>query len=90
MAPSVRIDEQTKSRLEQLQAEIRSRTGTQVTEEELLSRLVERAFESKADLVDSFRDSSIPLSESDKAAFNEGMISSEASTTEDDVDDVIY
>jgi len=55
MATSVKMDDDTKSRIERLQAEIRLETGTRVTQQEILARLVERAIESKADLIDSFR-----------------------------------
>ncbi|MDZ7745709.1 MAG: type II toxin-antitoxin system VapC family toxin [Halobacteriales archaeon] len=56
MATSVKMDEETKSRLKQLQSEIELKTGTNVTQQEILERIVEQAIDSKADLVDSFRD----------------------------------
>ena len=90
MGTSVRMDDDTKSRLERLQAEIRLKTGTRVTQQEVLARLVERAIESKADLVDSFREERVPLTESDREAFHDGMVSSGVTTTEDDIDDVLY
>jgi hypothetical protein len=90
MATSVKMDDDTKSRLERLQAEIRLQTGARVTQQEILARLVERAIESKADLVDSFRENCVPLSESERGAFHEGMVSSGVTTTEDDIDDVLY
>ncbi|MDB2244987.1 hypothetical protein PM076_01035 [Halorubrum ezzemoulense] len=40
MATAVKVDEDAKSRLEELQAEIRLRTGKRVTQQELLSRLI--------------------------------------------------
>ncbi|WP_188424620.1 hypothetical protein [Haloferax sulfurifontis] len=52
MATSVKIDDETKSRLERLQTEIRLKTGKRVTQQEILARLVENAVESKADLID--------------------------------------
>ncbi|MFB6131056.1 MAG: hypothetical protein ABEJ28_09575 [Salinigranum sp.] len=90
MATSVKMDEHTKSRLERLQAEIRLETGRQVTQQEVLERLIERAIESKADLIDSFRDERVPRDASDREAFHRGMVSSGVETSEDDVDDVLY
>ncbi|WP_199723033.1 hypothetical protein [Halobellus sp. Atlit-38R] len=90
MATSVKMDDDTKSRLERLQAEIRLKTGERVTQQEILSRLVERAIESKADLVDSFREQRVPVSETDREAFHDEMVSSGTSTGEDDIDDVLY
>jgi hypothetical protein len=80
----------TKSRLERLQAEIRLQTGTRVTQQEILSRLIERAVESKADLVDSFREERVPLADAEREAFHEGMVSSGVTTSEEDIDDVLY
>jgi hypothetical protein len=90
MVTSVKMDDDTKSRLERLQAEIRLKTGERVTQQEILSRLVERAIESKAALVDSFREERVPVSETDREAFHDEMVSSGTSTGEDDIDDVLY
>ena len=90
MATSVKMDDDTKSRIERLQAEIRLETGTRVTQQEILARLVERAIESKADLIDSFRDQRVPLADSDRETFHDEMVSSGVTTTEDDIDDVLY
>ena len=90
MATAVKMDEETKSLLEELQAEIKLKTGTKVTQQELLSQLVESAIESRAEFIDSFRDGGTALSEAELARFNEGQISSGVETTEDDIDDVLY
>jgi hypothetical protein len=90
MATSVKMDDRTKDRLERLQAEIRLQTGRKVTQQEILTRLVERAIESKADLIDSFRESPFPLSDAEREQFHDGMGSSGVETTEDDIDDIIY
>lgn len=90
MATSVKMDDETKSRLERLQAEIRLKTGNRVTQQEILARLVEDAIESKSDLIDSFREERVPVSETDREAFHDCMISSGTSTSEDDIDDVLY
>jgi len=90
MATSVKMDEETKSEIEELQAEIRLETGRKVTQQELLARLVDRAVESRADLVDSFRDEFSGLSEEEREAFHEGTVASGVRTTEDDIDDVLY
>jgi Predicted nucleic acid-binding protein, contains PIN domain len=72
MPTAVKVDGDAKSRLEELQAEIRLRTGTTVTQQELLSRLIDDAYASRATLVDSFRDSTVPLSEAEKTAMRGG------------------
>lgn len=90
MATAVKMDEETKSHLEELQAEIRLQTGTKVTQQKILERLVEDAYESKSAFVDSFRSTTVPLSEEEKESMREGRFSSGVQTDEDDVDDVLY
>lgn len=90
MATAVKVDENAKSRLEELQAEIRLRTGNKVTQQELLSRLIDDAYESRADVIDSFRESSVPLSDAEKEAMHRGRISSGVETDEDDIDEILY
>ena len=90
MTTAVKIDEETKSVLEELQAEIKLKTGTKVTQQELLAQLVASAVESRTEFIDSFRDGSPALSDAEIAAFNEGQISSGVETTEDDIDDILY
>lgn len=90
MATAVKVDEDTKSRLEELQAEIRLRAGRSVTQKELLERLIDDAYESRAEVIDSFRESTVPLTEAEKAAMQEGRISSGVETDEDDIDDILY
>lgn len=90
MATAVKVDEDAKSRLEELQAEIRLRTGEKVTQQELLSRLIDDAYESREEVIDSFRGSRVPLSAEQKAAMRRGRVSSGVETDEADVDDVLY
>jgi len=90
MATAVKMDEEAKSRLEELQAEIKLRTGKKMTQQEILSCLLEDAYESKSDFVDSFRETKVPLSEEDREAFHSGMFSSGVETDEEDVDDILY
>jgi hypothetical protein len=90
MATSVKMDEETKSRLERLQAEIRLKTGKRVTQQEILERLVNDATESKAEVIDSFRESRVPIDDDAREAFHEGTVASGQETTEDDIDDIIY
>ncbi|GKZ12646.1 hypothetical protein [Haladaptatus sp. T7] len=90
MATSVKMDDDTKSRLERLQAEIRLKTGRKVTQQEILARLVENAIESKTDLVDSFREKRVPISQTERETFHGGMVSSGTTTSEEDIDDVLY
>jgi hypothetical protein len=90
MTTSVKMDDETKSRLERLQAEITLKTGERVTQQEILARLVDHAFESKTELVDSFRPERVPVSESEREAFHEGMVASGVETSEEDIDDILY
>lgn len=90
MSTAVKVDEDAKSRLEELQAEIRLRTGEKVTQQELLSRLIDDAYESRDEVIDSFRDGAVPLSDEQKAAMRRGRISSGVETDEDDVDEILY
>ncbi|WP_311172573.1 hypothetical protein [Halobellus ordinarius] len=90
MATAVKVDEAAKSRLEELQAEIRLRTGEKVTQQELLTRLIDDAYESREAVIDSFRASTVPLSAAEKEAMREGRISSGVETDEADVDEILY
>lgn len=90
MATAVKMDEEAKSRLEELQAEIKLRTGEKVTQQEILSRLLEDAHESKSEFVDSFREKTVPLSDEERAAFHNGTFSSGVETDEEDIDDILY
>lgn len=90
MATAVKVDEDAKSRLEELQAEIRLRTGEKVTQQELLTRLIDEAFESREDVIDSFRESAVPLSEAEKEAMDRGRVGSGVETDESDIDEILY
>lgn len=90
MAQAVKVDEDAKSRLEELQAEIRLRTGQSVTQQELLSRLIDDAYDSRDDVVDSFRGSTVPLSDEEAEAMRRGRFESGVETSEEDVDETLY
>lgn len=90
MATAVKVGEDAKSKLEELQAEIRLRTGTNVTQQALLSRLIDDAYESRDDVIDSFRETTVPLSDDEKTLMRRGQFSSGVETDEGDVDDVLY
>jgi len=82
--------EDAKSRLEELQAEIRLQTGRNVTQQELLTRLIDDAYESRDEVIDSFRDSRVPLAAEAKAAMRQNRFHSGVETDEQDIDDVLY
>jgi hypothetical protein len=90
MPTAVKVDNDARSRLEEFQAEIRLRTGTTVTQQELLSRLIDDAYASRAELIDSFRESAVPLTEEAQATMRGGRISSGVETDEDDIDEILY
>jgi hypothetical protein len=90
MSKAVKVDEDAKSRLEELQAEIRLRTGESVTQQELLSRLIDDAYEDRDEVVASFGASGQSLSGDEVASFFEASFSSGVETEEDDIDDILY
>ncbi|WP_058366420.1 hypothetical protein [Haloparvum sedimenti] len=90
MSTSVKMDESTKSRLEELQAEIRLEAGVRVTQQELLARIVGEAYDSRAELIDSFRESEPDASVAEREAFHDGQIASGTTTRESDIDEELY
>ncbi|RQG92239.1 hypothetical protein [Natrarchaeobius chitinivorans] len=90
MATAVKVDENAKSRLEELQAEIRIQTGSSVTQQELLTRLIDDAYESREAVIDSFRESRVPLSDGEKETMQRGRFSSGVETGEEDIDEILY
>ncbi|AGB17209.1 hypothetical protein Halru_2631 [Halovivax ruber XH-70] len=90
MSTSVKVTDETKSRLEELQAEIRLETGRTVTQQELLERIVTSTHTSKSELVEAFRDEFEGLSEQQIERWLSGTINSGVETREDDIDDIVY
>jgi hypothetical protein len=90
MPTAVQVDEDAKSRLEELQAEIRLRTGKHVPQQELLTQLIDDAYESHDAVIDMFRESTVPLSAEQKKAMRQGRFSSGVETGEEDIDDILY
>jgi hypothetical protein len=90
MATAVKMDADAKSKLEELQAEIKLKTGKKVTQQEILTQLIESAIESRSEFVDSFRDAETALTEEEIRRFNEGQISSGLETDEEDIDEILY
>lgn len=90
MPTAVKVDEEAKAHLEELQAEIRLQTGRSVTQQELLSRLIDDAYNSRSDVIDSFRETTVPLSTAEKAVMMDGRFSSGTETDEEDIDEILY
>lgn len=90
MSEEVTVDEDAKSRLEELQDEIRAGTGQPVTQQEILGQLIDDAYENTDEIVDSFRESTVPLSKAEKEAMSRGRFSSGVETDEGDVDEILY
>lgn len=90
MAKAVKLDADAKSRLEELQAEIRLRTGESVTQQELLTRIIDDAYATRDELIDSFREEGDTLSEEEVATFFEAEFDSGVETDDKDIDDILY
>lgn len=98
MSSSIDISDQTKSRLETLQAEIRETTGRDVSKQEIVDRVVEREFESREAVIESFREERSAFSDemddspSDEEieAFLSGTSDWGFETTEAEIDEVLY
>jgi hypothetical protein len=90
MTTAVKVDDEAKSRLEELQAEIRLKTGKNVTQQELLSRLIDDMYASRDEFIDSFRDATVPLTDREKGVLENARISSGVQTDEEDIDDILY
>lgn len=84
------MDERTKDRLERLQAEIKLETGRKVTQQELLKRLLDSAYESRSEFVDSFRDEWDGLSDDETDRLLSGTVDSGNPVEEDEIDDALY
>lgn len=92
MATSVKMHERTKSRLEELQALVKLRTGRKVSQQELLDRLVDRAYESREELVESFEtdDGWEGLPEEEIEQWLSGTSASGSPLDEEDIDEILY
>ncbi|MFB1064485.1 hypothetical protein [Natrinema sp. H-ect4] len=90
MSASIKVTDTSKSRLEELQAEIRLETGRNVTQQELLDRIIATTYESKDELLDSFRDDFEPVSDDEIEAWLSGSSDWEVETTESEIDEVLY
>ncbi|QCW01750.1 hypothetical protein [Natrinema pallidum] len=90
MSTSVKVTDRTKSHLEELQAEIRLETGRKVTQQELLERIITETYESKDELIDSFRDDFEPLSDDEIEQWLSGSSDWGVETNEDGIDAVLY
>lgn len=103
MATSVPVDEATKARLERLQSEIERETGRSVSQRALLTRMIEREYESRDALVDEFRDDGGDHVEEDEFDDEwEGLSDEEierwlsgtsdwgTETTEAEIDEILY
>lgn len=90
MATAVRMDAETKDRLEELQALIKLETGRKVTQQELLQRLVEHGLSDQEEIVDAFRTPRLPLSGDEVEALLSGASDWGVETTEEEIDEVLY
>lgn len=59
-----------------------------MTQQALLIRLIDDAYDSREAVIDSFRESTVPFTDEEKTAMQTGRISSGVETDESDVDDI--
>lgn len=90
MSTSIEVTPRTKDRLEELVAEIRTETGRPVREREVLERIVAESDDSRAALIDSFREEFEPASEEEIEEWLSGSSDWGFETTEEEIDDVLY
>ncbi|MFW6153452.1 MAG: hypothetical protein ACOC42_03745 [Halobacteriota archaeon] len=90
MPTAVKVDEDAKAYLEELQAEIRLRTGERVTQQALLSWLIEDAIASKEEVIDAFRRESVPLTDDEIEVMLSYRFASGSSIDEADIDELLY
>lgn len=86
-APAVLTMRDAKARLGELQAESRLRTGQTVTQQDLLTRLIDDASESRDAVIDSVRETTVPLSDADTEAMRRDRFRSGVGT---DIADILY
>jgi len=87
---AVKVDDEAKAHLEELQAQIRLEAGQKVTQQELLSRIIDDAYDDREEVIDSFNESTVPASEAEIGAFLDGTFDSGVETDEADIDDILY
>jgi hypothetical protein len=90
MTTPVGVDDAAKSQLEELQAEIQLRTGESVTQQELLTRIIDDAYATRDELINSFEEEEETLSKEEVATFFEAEFDSDVETDESDIDDILY
>ena len=84
------MDEETRSRLEELQAQIELETGRKVTQQELLRRLVDDAYTSTSELIESFRETDVSLSDAEIEEFLSGTTAGGDPVDEENIDHALY
>ena len=90
MSVSVKVSEQAKYQLEELQAEIKRETGQEVTRKEIVDRIIERVYDSRAEFIELFRDEFDGLSEEEIDVWLSGTTPSGDPVDEDDIDLTLY
>lgn len=90
VATTVKMDAETKSRLERLQALIKLETGRKVTQQELLELLVEEGLAGKEALIDRLRDDREGLSAEEADRWLSWTFSEGEPVDEDGIDRVVY
>jgi hypothetical protein len=55
----------------------------------VLTRLIDNAYESRAEVIDSFRESRVLLTDEQKTAMRQNRFHSGVETAEEDVDDIL-
>jgi len=90
MPSTIKIDDKTKIRFDQLQARILLETGKKLNQQELLNLLLQQAEKSEEDLLAEIRQIVHPLTEKDRQKILSLQFDLGVDTAELDEDKIIY
>jgi len=87
MSTSIKVREEDKKEFERLQSELSLRFGKKITQQELLSRIIELVKDSKEDFIHV---SILPLSEEEIEKIRKLQSDWGVETIEEEIDDILY
>lgn len=88
--PEIDVGEETKEKIRELKKLIKLKIGREVSTKEIIDKATEKAFESKEEFINSFKEKEVPLSKEEIRGFEEVITDFGEKTTEEEIDDVLY